>query len=76
MMKSTVDYLSFFSCVTLLVPISRVEGQYSIWHVPRSAFFEEVNWGQFVLDHLMLAIHDFQINGGAYIQGCLVFLQV
>ena len=38
MMKCFVDYLSFFSCATLLVPISKVEGQHSIWHAPKSAF--------------------------------------
>ena len=65
-----------FSFATLLAPYYRVEGHHGIWPSPIETISEEVNWAQFILDGLMSAIHYFQLNRGAYIRGCLMFLQI
>ena len=63
-----------FSYVIVLSLTTQLEGHYSLWHAPIQSISGHVNWGQFVLDHLIDGINDFGQHGDSYVRGCLLFL--
>ncbi|KAJ9703185.1 hypothetical protein PVL29_004814 [Vitis rotundifolia] len=55
-----------FACATLLAPTSRLEEQ----------LLGNINWGEFVLEFLIQAIHEHRRKENVWIKGCLMFLQI
>ena len=67
----------FFSCATLLASTSKLDGSHELWCTLLAGDFDvNVNWGQFVLDTLVVGIRHFRLGKGSWFIGCLIFLQV
>ncbi|KAL6331955.1 hypothetical protein AAG906_020306 [Vitis piasezkii] len=65
-----------FTCATLLAPTSRLEGSHSLWYTPREQLLGNINWGEYVLEFFIQAIHEHRRKESVWIKGCLMFLQV
>ena len=65
-----------FACVTLLAPTSRLEGSHSLWYTPQEQLLGNINWGEFVLEFFIQAIHEHRRKESIWIKGCLMFLKV
>ena len=65
-----------FACATLLAPTSCLEGSHSLWYTPREQLLGNINWGEFVLEFFIQAIHEHRRKESVWIKGCLMFLQV
>ncbi|KAJ9692832.1 hypothetical protein PVL29_011767 [Vitis rotundifolia] len=65
-----------FACATLLAPTSHLEGSHSLWYTPREQLLGNINWGEFVLEFLIQAIHEHRRKESVWIEGCLMFLQI
>ena len=65
-----------FACATLLAPTSRLEGIHSLWYIPREQLLGNRNWGAYVLEFFIQAIHEHRRKEIIWIKGCLMFLQV
>ncbi|KAL6350753.1 hypothetical protein AAG906_028221 [Vitis piasezkii] len=58
----------FFSCATLLAPTSKLDGSHELWCTLLAGDFDiNVNWGQFVLDTLVVGIKHFRLGKGSWI---------
>ncbi|RVW84477.1 hypothetical protein CK203_041299 [Vitis vinifera] len=64
-----------FACATLLAPTSRLEGSHSLWYTPREQLLGNINWGEYVLEFFIQAIHEHRRKESVWIKGCLMFLQ-
>ncbi|RVW46126.1 hypothetical protein CK203_076187 [Vitis vinifera] len=52
----------FFSCATLLASTSKLDGSHELWCTLLAGDFDvNVNWGQFVLDTLVVGIRHFRL---------------
>ncbi|KAJ9682696.1 hypothetical protein PVL29_018592 [Vitis rotundifolia] len=65
-----------FACATLLAPTSRLKGSHSLWYTPREQLLGNINWGEFVLEFFIQAIHEHKRKESVWIKGCLMFLQI
>ncbi|RVW61399.1 hypothetical protein CK203_032054 [Vitis vinifera] len=65
-----------FACATLLAPTSRLEGSHSLWYTPREQLLGNINWGEYVLEFFIQAIHEHRRKENVWIKGCLMFLQI
>ncbi|KAL6314447.1 hypothetical protein AAG906_025932 [Vitis piasezkii] len=65
-----------FASATLLVPTSRLEGSHSLWYTPREQLLGNINWGEYVLEFFIQAIHEHRRKESVWIKGCLMFLQI
>ncbi|RVW79647.1 hypothetical protein CK203_065286 [Vitis vinifera] len=65
-----------FACATLLAPTSRLEGSHSLWYTPREQLLGNINWGEYVLEFFIQAIHEHRRKESVWIKGCLMFLQI
>ena len=65
-----------FACATLLAPTSHLEGSHSLWYTPREQLLGNINWGEYVLEFFIQAIHEHRRKESVWIKGCLMFLQV
>ena len=65
-----------FACTTLLAPTSHLESSHALWYTPREQLLGNINWGEFVLEFFIQAIHEHRRKESVWIKGCLMFLQV
>ncbi|XP_059595830.1 uncharacterized protein LOC132254368 [Vitis vinifera] len=65
-----------FACATLLAPTSHLEGSHSLWYTPREQLLGNINWGEYVLEFFIQAIHEHRRKESVWIKGCLMFLQI
>ena len=66
-----------FSRAIVLVSNSAQEGNHDLWDVVMDCDVNvKRNWGKFVLQYLEHGMQDYKKNGGRYMRGCLLFLQV
>eukprot|EP00261_Vitis_vinifera_P033153 XP_019074396.1 PREDICTED: uncharacterized protein LOC104878850 [Vitis vinifera] len=64
-----------FACATLLAPTSHLEGSHLLWYTPREQLLGNINWGEYVLEFFIQAIHEHRRKESVWIKGCLMFLQ-
>ena len=62
-----------FVCATLLAPTSRLEDRHSLWYTPREQLLGNINWGEYVLEFFIQAIHEHRRKESVWIKGCLMF---
>ncbi|KAL6347805.1 hypothetical protein AAG906_026334 [Vitis piasezkii] len=56
----------FFSCATLLAPTSKLDDSHELWCTLLAEDFDiDVNWGQFVLDIVVVGIRHFLLDKGS-----------
>ena len=47
-----------FMCTTLLAPTSHLKGSQALWYTPQEQLLGNINWGEFVLEFFIQAIHE------------------
>ncbi|KAL6325787.1 hypothetical protein AAG906_026616 [Vitis piasezkii] len=65
-----------FACATLLAPTFRLEGSHSLCYTPREQLLRNINWGEYVLEFFIQAIHEHRRKESVWIKGCLMFLLI
>ena len=58
-----------FTCATLLAPTSRLEGSHLLWYTPQEQLLGNINWGEYVLEFFIQAIHEHRRKENVRLKG-------